>query len=228
MRCIILGFGRVGRPTAQRMQDAGHDVTVIENDDGKFEAIRKRGLTLVEGDGSNEAVLERADLATADAVAALTDDLDTNLAACSAASEAGCRTVLRISQEISDADYERYSGQVDEVIYPERLGAIAAKNALLGGNIRAIADIAQHLQLVEFTITDSAPMKGYSLSELELPANTKLMAHGKGDAPLTTPDLDETLDAGDHLVVLADFDTLADVRSIVVGESGPAKALGGA
>jgi len=228
MLYVIVGAGRVGLRTARVLRESGHDVTLIERDDGAVERARDAGFDVIAGDGAFEETLASADLDEADALGALTGDLNDNFVACMIGKEHGCRTVMRIDEDYREEIYRRYASEVDEVIYPERLGAIAAKNALLGGNIRAIADVAQHLQLVEFTITESAPMQGYSLSELELPAKTRLLAHGKGDGPLSVPDPDETLEAGDSLVVLADFDTLADVRSIVAGESGPARALGGA
>jgi len=217
MRCIILGFGRVGRPTAQRMQDAGHDVTVIENDDEKFEAVRKRGLTLVEGDGSDEAVLERADLASADAFAALTDDLDTNLAACSAASEAGCRTVLRISQEISDADYERYSGQVDEVIYPERVGAAAAKTALLGGDFNVISSLTEELSIASVSVPEGAPVVGERVVNVDLPGETRIYAHGREGEDMSVPLPQTRFEPGDSVAVMVDSSMLQDVRATIRG-----------
>jgi len=228
MRFVIVGAGRVGLRTARALEDSSHVTVLIETDDGAVERARSEGFEVIHGDGSVEETLQLAGIETADALGALTSDLNNNFAACMIANQYGCRTVIRIDEEYRENIYREYATEVDEVVYPERLGAIVVKNALLGGNIRAIADIAQHLQLVEFTITDSAPMKGYSLSELELPADTRLLAHGKSDAPLDVPDPDETLEAGDHLVVLADFDALSDVRSIVVGEGGPSKALGGA
>jgi len=105
------------------------------------------------------------------------------------------------------------------VVYPERLGAIGAKNALLGGTIRAIADIAHHLQLVEFTITPESPTRGYSLSELELPGDARLMAFGKAGSALGLPHADDSLEEGDRVVALADFDALADVRRIIAGDA---------
>jgi trk system potassium uptake protein TrkA len=63
-------------------------------------------------------------------------------------------------------------------------------------------------------------MRGYSLSELELPANSRLLAFGKDDGSLRLPTPDDSLDLGDRLVILADFDRLGDVRSLLVGETG--------
>jgi trk system potassium uptake protein TrkA len=228
MLYVIVGAGRVGLRTARVLRESGHDVTLIERDENAIERARTAGFEVISGDGALEETLKQANLDEADALGALTGDLNDNFVACMIGKEHGCRTVMRIDEDYREEIYRRYASQVDEVIYPERLGAIAAKNALLGGNIRAVADIAQHLQLVEFTITDNSPMNGYSLDELELPANARLLAHGKGETPLVTPDPDETLELGDRLVILTDFDVLSDVRSIVVGEAGQTKALGGA
>ena len=227
MRFVIIGAGRVGLRTARALADSSHEVVLIEGDPDAVERARAEEFDVIEGDGSLEATLKKADLDTADAVGALTGDLNDNFAACMIANEYGCRTVMRIDEDYREDIYRKYADEVDEVIYPERLGAIVAKNAMLGGNIRAIADIAQNLQLVEFTITPDSPMKGYSLSEMELPGETRLLAFGKRDGSLRLPTPDDTLDLGDRLVILAAFDKLGDVRSLVVGETGKA-AVGGA
>ena len=70
-------------------------------------------------------------------------------------------------------------------------------------------------------------MRGYSLSELELPGRSRLLAYGKESSPLRVPTPDDSLDLGDRLVILAASDKLDDVRSIIVGETGRA-AIGGA
>jgi trk system potassium uptake protein TrkA len=220
MRFVIVGAGRVGLRTARAIRESDHEVVLVESDREQITRAREEGFEVIEGDGSHESVLDEAGIGEADAFGALTGDLNVNFAACMIANQHGCRTVMRIDEDYREDIYREYADEVDQVIYPERLGAIVAKNALVGGNIRAIADIEQNLQLVDLTITDSSPMKGYSLSELELPARSELLAFGKEGGTVGLPEEDETLDLGDHLIVLSDSDKLDDVRSLIVGETG--------
>ncbi|NGM68277.1 TrkA family potassium uptake protein [Natronolimnobius sp. AArcel1] len=219
MRFVIIGAGRVGLRTARVLREEGHDVTLVERDEPKCRRARNEGFSVIEGDGSREDLLEEAGIAEANAFGALTGDLNVNFTACMIAKHYGCRTVMRIDEAYREGIYRKYAAEVDEIIYPERLGAIGAKNALLGGTIRAIADIAQHLQVVELTITDDAPVNGYTITELELPADSRVLAFGKREGELALPDDDESLEVGDRVVVLADFDVLSDVRQLLVGES---------
>jgi trk system potassium uptake protein len=205
MRFVIIGAGRVGLRTARVLREEGHGVTLIERD--------------VEGDGSRETILEEAGIETADALGALTGDMNVNFTACMIAKHHGCRTIMRIDEAYREGIYRKYAREVDEIIYPERLGAIGAKNALLGGTIRAIADIAPHLQVVELTLTEDAPINGYSIIEMQLPADATVLAFGKRDQPLQIPSEDESLETGDRVVVLADYEVLGDVRQLLVGES---------
>ena len=163
----------------------------------------------------------------ADALGGLTGDLNVNFAACMVGKHHGCRTILRIDKDYREDIYRKYASDVDEVVYPERLGAIGAKNALLGGNIRAIADIAQNLQVVELTITEESPMSGYSISELELPADARILAFGKRDERMGIPLPDDSLEVGDRVAVLAEFEVLDDVRKILVGDGSRAAAEAG-
>ncbi len=219
MRVVIVGAGRVGLRTARVLDEAGHEVTLVEADPTKAERAAKRGFAVVEGDGSREETLLEAGVADADALGALTGDLNTNFAACMIGKHHGSRTVMRIDEDYREDIYREYAVEVDELIYPERLGAIAAKNAILGGNVRAIADIAEHLQVLELTVTEDSPMLGYTIGELELPGDAAVLAFGKRGVPMGLPLEDDSLEAGDRLAVLADFEVLEDVHRIIVGST---------
>lgn len=226
MRFVIVGGGRVGARTARVLTNEGHHVTLVENNPDIRTLCEEQGLTTILGDGARESVLQDAGIEEADGFAGLTSDLTTNFAACMIANHYGCRTVMRIDEDYREDIYRKYADEVDEIVYPERLGAIGAKNAILGGNIRAIADIAQNLQIVQLTVTDDSPMQGYSMEELQLPADSTVLAFGKRNGALEIPQPDSTLERGDRLVVLADFDVLSDVRQLIVGPTDTAIAGG--
>lgn len=74
MNAIVIGCGRVGAELAYRLYKNGHHVTVVDRHQDAFKDLPPdfRGRTL-EGDVLSEAVLHRAGIQTADALAAVTN-----------------------------------------------------------------------------------------------------------------------------------------------------------
>jgi trk system potassium uptake protein TrkA len=74
MNVIVVGCGRVGSELAHRLYINGHRVCVIDRSQEAFKDLPPdfRGRTM-EGDVLAEAVLHRADIANADALAAVTN-----------------------------------------------------------------------------------------------------------------------------------------------------------
>ena len=166
---VTVGYGRVGSRTVRVLQEEGHEVVVVEVDHERVDRARKAGIAVIEGDGGDEAVLERAGLAEADAVAGLTGDLNTNFAACSVGKHHGCRTVMRTDEDYREDVYRQYADDVDELVCPERPGAAGAKTALLGGEFNVIADLAERLQMTVLTIEERSPAVGRRVVAVDLP-----------------------------------------------------------
>lgn len=218
MRFVIVGFGRVGSRTARVLQEEGYDIVIVDNDSEKVHSARERGFEVVEGDGSDEKVLEEAGVAEADAVGGITGDWETNLEISRIAKRHGCRTVMRISEDVTEEEYDRYTGVADEVIYPERLGAAGAKTALLGGNFNALGDLTAGLQVTTVHIDDGAPVIGKRVSEVELPPTARIYAHGHEREPMTIPLPRTTIEAGDRLALLLERSAESEVRAALFGE----------
>ena len=130
---IIVGGGRVGRHAATQLIDHGYTVTVVERDAEKCEQLANQQVgRVVQGDGSEREVLERAGIADVGVVAALTDDSRTNVIACGVARELApeVRTLVRVAHD-GEQDYQHLS-DVDEVVYPAAAGADVAVDHLLG------------------------------------------------------------------------------------------------
>ncbi len=79
---IVVGCGRVGSQLATMLSVEGHNVTVIDRDEGAFKRLGStfNGVTL-RGLGFDEEVLEEAGIREADAFAAVTNLDNTNLMA---------------------------------------------------------------------------------------------------------------------------------------------------
>ncbi len=77
MKIVIIGCGRAGAHVARRLAAEGHHVCAVDQDPESFTRLGDgfQGQTVV-GPGFDQAVLEQAEVAGADAVAVLTN-LDT-------------------------------------------------------------------------------------------------------------------------------------------------------
>ncbi|EMA53472.1 TRK potassium uptake system protein [Halococcus salifodinae DSM 8989] len=219
---MIVGYGRVGIRTAQILAEEGHDVLVIDNDPAKVERAREAGFAVIEGDGATDDVLAEADLDTADAVGGLTGDPETNFTVCTAANERGCRTVLRISEEFSEAVYQQYSEGVDEIVYPEQLGAAGAKTALLGGDFNVLADITEKLAATTLTVPEGSPAIDERVVSLDVPEGVRIYAHGRAGEAMDIPLPRTAIEAGDQLAVVAEPDAVSVVRDRLRGDTGEA------
>jgi len=213
MKFVIVGYGRVGKRTCRILREEGHDLVVVDDDHERVERARGDGYDVVEGDGQDEAVLEEAGIDAADAIGAFTPDLNVNFAACMVGKHHGARTVLRIDADYREDIYEKYASDVDEIIYPERLGAAGAKTAMLGGDFNVLADVTERLQFSVFTVEADSSLVGERLVNVDLPEESRVYAHGAKGEPLTVPLPTVELAAGDRVAVVVDRDDFEAVQT---------------
>lgn len=213
MKFVIVGFGRVGMRTANLLRTEGHEVVVVEIDAEKAEAARDAEYEVVEGDGEDERVLDRTGLDEADALAALSGDLNVNFTACMVAKGHGCRTIMRIDEDYRQEIYEKYAADVDEVIYPERLGAAGAKTALLGGDLNVLSDLTETLTATSIDIPEGSSIIGQRVVEIDLPGGARLYAHGRRKEPMTIPLPRTKIEAGDRVALIAEQTSLEHIRA---------------
>ncbi len=107
MKAIIVGAGEVGFHSAKRLAAEGKEVVVIDTNPRVLERIEDNlDVQVLEGSGSSPGVLERAGIADAELLLAVTDSDETNLVACTFANmlAPGMTKLARIRNE----EYTRY------------------------------------------------------------------------------------------------------------------------
>ncbi len=128
MKIVILGAGQVGGSVAHILAGEANDVTVIDGNVDRLQALQDRlDLRTVRGQASHPGVLEQAGIADADMLVALTDNDEVNMVACQIAHTL-FNTPTKIAR-IRGANYMSYSKQlfrddalpIDVLISPEQL-----------------------------------------------------------------------------------------------------------
>ena len=79
MRVIIVGGGKVGRELAERLQERGENVVIVEKDKSVVKTARNAGFTVRHGDATDSDELREAGAANAKIVVAATGNDDANL-----------------------------------------------------------------------------------------------------------------------------------------------------
>jgi trk system potassium uptake protein TrkA len=131
MYAIIMGCGRVGARLANLLDQAGHEVLVLDIDSGAFWRLGPdfNGVTMV-GNGIDMDALRRAGIERADAFAAVTQGDNRNIMAAQIARHffKVPKVVTRIYDPIRQ---DTYTALGLEAISPTVIGAAAFLDALL-------------------------------------------------------------------------------------------------
>ena len=210
---IVAGGGRVGFETATILDDRGHDVTVVERDQERADAVSDEYVaTVISGDASNPEMLEQAGVEDADAIAGLTGQAGLNLAVCMEAKQMApsIRTVARIDTRAK----ESYTRFVDQVLFPELAGARTAANEIIGSDVETLADVTGTLDIMQIRVAEGAPAAGRKLSEVRFPAGTLVVSDDDGNR-VARPET--TLDAGKRYVVAVEPDVADEVMNLMRG-----------
>ena len=123
MKIVILGCGRVGSTLATMLDQAGHEVAVIDLSSEAFQRLSPdfRGET-IPGNGVDEEVLIRAGIKEADAFVAVTNGDNRNIMASQIAKEIFNvkKVMCRIYDPIREETYHELGL---ETISPTKVGA---------------------------------------------------------------------------------------------------------
>ena len=215
MRVIIVGGGKTGRALADRLEDRGENVVIVENDEDVVEQRRNQGYKVEWGDGTDTEVLRSAGAENAKVVVAATGNDDANL------------LVAQLSN--SSFDVEKVIAKVnnpDNVEAFEDLGVASIDAGMASAwaidnqierpalaQWMTGADQTGDVQEVEVT---NGELAGKPISEVGpmLPEDC-LVALVNRDGEAHVPDADFTVEVGDKLTLLGRRDSVREGMGMV-------------
>jgi Trk K+ transport system NAD-binding subunit len=202
MHIIIVGGGRVGRTLADRLEDRGETVVILDHDQSVIEDAREEGFSTYAGDGTDADELRNVDAENAKIVIAATGDDDTNLLISQLAT-----TRFGVEQVISRVNHPKNEDLFTDIgvhTVSETLStAWSIDNAIERPALfdwMTELDRAGDVQEFEVTADD---IVGRTIDDIssDLP-NSCLIALVGRNGDTHVPNGDFTLEYGDHMTVL--------------------------
>ena len=171
MKVIIVGCGRVGQNLAEKLNEDGNEVTVIDMSAPKVHEITGRlDVMGVVGNGATPGTLRDAGIGNADLFIAVTNSDELNLLCCMIAKkEGGCHTIARVKnpEYSTEAAYLKDELGLAMVINPEYEAAEEIARILRFPAAIKIEPFAKgKVELIKFKLPVDSPIIGMSIKEV--------------------------------------------------------------
>ena len=222
MRVVIAGGGNVGTFIAGDLAKAGHDVTLVEVDSERVDAALQlgepEGVTWVVADACEVSELSRANVVSADVMAAVTGDDEDNLVISLLAKQefAVPRVVARINNPKNEWMFNEMWGVDVSVSTPHLLTALVEEAVSVGSLVRLLSFEGGRARLVEVTLAPDSPAADQEIAGLGFPRDSTVVAVLRKDH-VVVPRGDTPLLAGDEVLVLVTEDSEDEVRRLLTG-----------
>jgi trk system potassium uptake protein TrkA len=203
-RVMIAGGGNIGLRLARALE-RDYTVKIVEHSKRRCEELSTRLDTalVLQGDVTDESLLEAENVEEMDLFVAVTNDDENNIMSCLLAKRMGARRVVALINRRSYVDLLQ-SGQIDIAISPAQatIGSLLAH--VRRGDITEVHSLrrgaAEALEAVVHGDAASCRMVGRRIEEIELPKGTTIAALVRG-AEVLMAHHDLVIQAGDHAIV---------------------------
>jgi len=226
MKTVIIGAGFTGVQLAKELVAEDKDVVLVDMDSTKVRhASDQLDCTVMEADGRSLAALERAGLASADALVALTEDDEVNMVICSLADS----VYPWISKIARVRNYSYYSSTdeargrakaehpdarplygIDAMLNPEVEAASAIASAVEQGAVGSVIELGGGYGIATLSVGEGSALDGLSLRDVSaLEGWSYLVAFVDSKGEMSLPNGDTVIHQGDFIGVVTPKDAIA-------------------
>ncbi|MCQ3829936.1 Trk system potassium transporter TrkA [Microbulbifer elongatus] len=221
MKIIILGAGQVGGSLAESLASERNDIVLVDSDEKTLRELRdKIDIGVVQGHASHPDILQEAGIEDADILVAVTNNDETNMAACQIA-----HSLFRVTTKIARVRASAYlqypelfateSIPIDVLISPEQIVSEYISRLIEHPGALQVLDFADgRVQLVAVRAVQGGPLVGHQLRYLRehMPkVDTRVAAIYRRNSPII-PQGSTVIEAGDEVFFIA---AKQDIRAVM-------------
>ncbi len=199
---LIIGIGRLGSHLAEKMQDLGHDVMVLDRNEDSIKKIASHFADARIADYTSEDVLHTLDIPSFDlCFVTVGDDFESSMITVLTLKKLGAKYVAARARDEVQCELLKKIG-ADEIIYAD--GEVADKLAIRhnGNNIFDYVALAGGYAIFEVPIVKE--WNGKTIAEIDVRKKYKIniIAIKNGNSINPTPMPDYCFREADHIFVL--------------------------
>lgn len=219
MRIVVVGAGMVGRAIAHELASNNHDVLVIDKEANEEQASALPAASWLFADACEYETLVECGLEDADVVVSTTGDDKANLTVCLLAkTEFGVpRTVARVNDISNEWLFGDNWGVDVAVSTPRLMTALVEEAVNVGALVRLFAFEQGRCTLAVITLPEDNQLIGSRVAELDLPAETALVALLRDGIP-TPPQANDVFEPLDELMFLTTQESEASLAKLIANE----------
>ena len=220
---MIVGGGEIAHYLCEQLLRSGMSVKLIEKDPDRCEELCEtldNGVTIINGDASDQNILVESGLEQMGAFVALTNlDEENILLSLFAKSTCDCKCVTKINRIGFDNVISKLD--LDTIINPKSITSdtivryVRAMNSSRGSNMETLYNVIKgKVEAAEFIIKEDSPVVDVPLMELDLKPDV-LVAAILRDKKVMIPRGHDSLQIGDAVIIVSRQIGLRDINDII-------------
>jgi voltage-gated potassium channel len=204
---VVAGYGRVGREAAQELRQAGLPVVVVDPGSAAVRLAAEAGFLVLEGDASEDSVLERSGIKRARGLVVTTANDATNLYVILSARLLNPNLYIA-SRAVDEASAPKLlRAGANRAISPYAVGGRRLAHLMLSPRVVDFFETAlqrgrQALRIADLQISASATQRTLGALVEAGAAGVTLLAVLRGDQVVASPQPSFALGPDDHLLAL--------------------------
>jgi Trk K+ transport system NAD-binding subunit len=212
---IIFGAGHVGMRVIFVLYQMGLDIVVIDNspDPGVEDALTNMKIPLINADGRQSAILEKAGIRHAESFVICTGDDHVNLEAVMRARD--MNTDIRIVARVWDGQFAKQIKNfmnVQSVLSSSDLAAPAFAGSALGIEITQTLRINDmDYSMIRIDVSAGSFLDGATIGDLQKKNDMDIVLHGHIEDVVVQPKREVVVKSGDTLVIFARHDNVMNI-----------------
>ena len=217
-RIVIVGGGNIGYYLAKRIQEDDQEITtsLIEFDKNRSEylASNLNLVTVINGDGLENEILEEVDISNIDSFIAVTDDDEVNILSSLLAKRAGAKKCMTL---INNSSYSSILSNVgiDISIDPHLITISRILEKVRSGRIRSVYSIGEGFgEVIEAEILENSDFANKKLGDLNLSKSIRIGAILRNNK-IIIPNSDTIFEVNDDVVFFSETNFIKQLEKLL-------------